>query len=337
MVFGIGDKVRLRDGESVYDFRGTAGIISEGGIVEISAVDEERERYSVKGAYIQTPNWSRMDAAFELVERGLKVGDIVKIDCSRYNENNNTEIENGLAGDMRDYDGKIAKIESCEGLRYKIDIDGGRFRWHQNWLIKQIKKVIEVAVELDKIKAIQKLIKETKYQQKMKSDFDGRTYKDVRVIYAQMVEDKDRLDKERVVLRGMLFTEKLDDINRDKDFFVYSGISLTLFGQKRLAVFKDIPILNMARPDVRKGEKPKSLYNIKSKDLDSDLLVAIKKLIEVVKDCDIDTDIYFMLDSIRSKSELKSTINDILRMSHRKYDADAGHIFHSLNILVESL
>lgn len=266
----------------------------------------------------------------------FKEGEKVIIDLSRYNDTDSDERQVGITPHMREYDGKTAVVIHYEGeRRVSLNICTDSV-WHSNWL-KKIPIMSRMAVDLDDSKEIQRLIKNNIYEQIEKDDFDGRAYKDLHVIYIQQTKEKDAISKEKVILRGMLFTEKLEDIDRNNDFFVFANKHLKLYGNKRLEMFKDVPILKMAEPEQRKKEKPVSLYNIKSKELDSDILIAIKKLIERAKACDIDADVYFMLNSIRSKSELRDTVKDILVMSHRKYDEKAHHIFEVLNLLIESL
>lgn len=261
----------------------------------------------------------------------LKIGDRVIIDLSKKGE-----AGLGITSEMREYDGEKTRVVDIDINKIFLEIDKRKYTWDINW-IKKIPLITGMAVDLEDVKDIQRLIKNNLYQQNEKEEFDGRKYKDKKTIYAQMTKEKDIMNKEKVILKRMLFTEKLEDIDRNKDFFLYAQNKLVLYGKKRLELFHDIPILNMAAPEKRKTDKPTSLYNIKSKELDSDILIAIKKLIEKAKSCDIDADVYFMLDSIKSKGELIEVIQKILGMSHRRYDEKAYHIFEALHSLIESL
>ena len=100
-------------------------------------------------------------------------------------------------------------------------------------------------------------------------------------------------------------------------------------------VEKDIPFIKIPGlqfPD--KEFKPKSIYDLKTK-VDADLLVTIKYLLGKIQVCDIDPEVYFMLQSAKDKKELCYNIQYILYiMSERKYDDDAKNILLTLKFLL---
>lgn len=85
-----------------------------------------------------------------------------------------------------------------------------------------------------------------------------------------------------------------------------------------------------------KDFKPKSLYDLKMKIKDSNLVSTVKFLIEKIKDCDIDPDIYFALGNTKDVNELAYAVQDILYNGNsRKYDDDARNILLVVQFLLD--
>lgn len=264
----------------------------------------------------------------------FNVGDEVVIKVEKYNSDRDEEYSIGMNDAMRYHDKRKTKIsEIISEYSVRLEVSGNQI-WHINWLVKKSPKM-ETSVDLDIVKSIQRALKENKFTQSTRDGFDGRAYKDV--IYIQEIDEKDRLDKTTTILNGFYYTQKLDRINRSKDFFVFNFGELYLYGKKRRILCKDVPILKMAEPVRKKTDKPISLFAIKSKDVDSDLLTTIYKLVEKSKECDVSADIHFMLGNLKTKGELQESMAKIKEMSRRSYDEEAWHLFSTISFLTESL
>lgn len=241
-------------------------------------------------------------------------------------------------------EGDIVEISSVSNDVYSVK--GSRMENTPNWdsmeqnfdlVEERPKPKMDLAVDILLIKRIREEIKNNNFESYDRDSFDGRSMQGDNPVFAQITKDKDVLKKDKTIMGGVRYTSSLREIDRNKDFFVHYGGRLYLYGDKKMALFKDISLLKMASPEIREKKKPKSLYNITSKKTDPDLLITIKKLIQVTKDCDIDADIFFALESIRTKKELIETINSINMESDRKYDENARHILKTLQHLVKEL
>ena len=88
----------------------------------------------------------------------------------------------------------------------------------------------------------------------------------------------------------------------------------------------------MQFPD--KEFKLKSIYDLKTK-VDAELLGTVKYLLKRIQTCDIDPEVYFMLQKAKDQRELCYNVQYILYiMSPRKYDDNARSILSTLKFLL---
>lgn len=101
-------------------------------------------------------------------------------------------------------------------------------------------------------------------------------------------------------------------------------------------VEKDIPFIKIPGLEFPDKElKPKSIYDLKTK-VDADLLITIDYLLKKIQVCDIDPEVYFMLQRAKDQKELCYNIQYILYiMSPRKYDDNTRNILLTLKFLLD--
>ena len=99
---------------------------------------------------------------------------------------------------------------------------------------------------------------------------------------------------------------------------------------------------NFLKPEeVMVGKKelnPKSIYDLKISIKDEDLAIVVKFLLKKLMTCDIDPEIYFKFNIIKSQEDLLGEVKRLLGPKNsRKYDIHARYILIVLEFILEDV
>lgn len=187
-------------------------------------------------------------------------------------------------------------------------------------------------------------IRAERYEKLKKEKFNSKK----KAMYVQYKkEEKDVIKNDYVIMGGYLFTEKIDDINREMDFFEVTqtkeGNKLSLYtDEDDASKLFDIPLFDLPKLNLNgKKVEPKSIYDLKRKTKNVEMISTIKYLIKYICEQNVDPTISLKLIEIEDTVELIEFINSVLEQAppfERAYNRKAEFALGTLySLLCESI